>query len=129
MFNPTAGVVAVVENDDQMRHAMRRVLEMAGYVTELFQSAESFLGAREPSRASCLVVGVRLPGISGVELHQRLRAAGNATPTVFVTAYDDWRRRGLTIAEPDACLVKPFRAEMLVDAVNQTFGGSNASAR
>jgi len=125
MFNPTAGVVAVVENDDQMRHAMRRVLEMAGYMTELFESAEAFLGTREPSRASCLVVDVLLPGISGVELHQRLRAAGNATPTVFVTDYDDWRRRGFTIAEPDACLVEPFRAEMLVHAVNRTFGGSH----
>jgi FixJ family two-component response regulator len=126
MSTPSAPIVALVEDDEQMMQAMQRVLEMAGYATQLFDSAETFLESGKACRAECLVVDVRLPGISGVELHQRLRAGGNRVPTVFVTAFDDWRRRGLELEGADACLVKPFPAETLVQAVSHTLGEAHA---
>jgi len=126
MPTSTARLVAIVDDDDQMVHAMQRVLEMAGYATQLFGSAETFLDSGKACQAACLVIDVRLPGISGVELHQRLRAGGNRVPTVFVTAFDDWRRRGLQLIGADTCLVKPFPAESLVQAVSRTFGGAHA---
>jgi FixJ family two-component response regulator len=122
MPEPTAPVVSVVEDDEEMRNAIRRVLEMAGYMTRLYDSAEAFLESGATAPAACLVVDIRLPGISGVELHQRLRSAGSRVPTVFVTAYDDWHRRGLSLDENDACLVKPFPAETLIQAVSRTLG-------
>jgi FixJ family two-component response regulator len=126
MLTPTAPAVAVVEDDEQMRQAMRRVLEMAGYMTTLFDSAETFLESGAACRVSCVVLDIRLPGISGLELHRRLRSAGNRVPTIFVTAYDDWRDRGLTLKGTDACLVKPFPAETLIQAVTRTFEKSDA---
>jgi len=124
MPEPNPPVVAVVEDDEEMRTAMRRVLEMAGYMTQLFDSAEAFLETGAAPRAACLVIDVRLPGISGIELHERLRSAGSQVPTVFVTAYDDWRRRGLDLRATDACLVKPFPAETLIQAVTRGLGAA-----
>jgi FixJ family two-component response regulator len=125
MLNTTAAVVAVVEDDDEMREAIRRVLQMAGYMTELFDSAEAFLGSGAAARASCLVVDIRLRGASGIELRHCMRSCGNPMPTIFVTAYDDWSLRGLVLDATDACLVKPFPAEVLVQAVHRTLRGSD----
>src|SRR5262245_11862456 len=75
------GAVAVVEDDEAMRQAIRRVLESEGFATEAFASAEAFLATGAASRARCLVLDVRLPGMSGTDLHRHLRALGIATPT------------------------------------------------
>jgi FixJ family two-component response regulator len=116
---PLATLVIVVEDDEGMRQAMRRVLEAEGFVTEVFNDAEALLATSTASRAHCLVLDIHLPGISGIELSQRLRSEGSQLPTVFVTAHDDWRRRGLALKEADTCLVKPFPAEVLIQAVNR----------
>jgi FixJ family two-component response regulator len=108
-----AALVAVVDDDDGMRQAMRRVLETEGFVTEVFSSAEAFLAAGAAARAQCLVLDVNLPGISGPELQRRLASMGRWTPTVFVTAH-------LDKATHQNCLVKPFPAESLIEAVNRS---------
>jgi FixJ family two-component response regulator len=120
VFTSRTAVVAVVDDDEGMRQAMRRVLETEGFVTEMFSTAEDFLATDVVSRARCLVLDIRLPGISGVELHRHLRSAGNAIPTIFVTAHDELCLRGVALRETDRCLVKPFPAEALVQAVNQS---------
>jgi FixJ family two-component response regulator len=108
-------LVAVVDDDEGMRQAMRRVLETEGFVTETFSTAEAFLAADAASRAQCLVLDIHLPGMSGTELHKRLQAMGRAVPTVFVTARP--------IKETPDCLVKPFPAETLIQAVSKSIGG------
>ena len=95
---------------------MRRVLETEGFVTEVFGTAEDFLAAGAASRAQCLVLDIGLPGMSGIELHRRLQSAGQAIPTVFVTAHDT--------TGTERCLTKPFPAEVLVQAVTQSIGGT-----
>lgn len=108
-------LVAVVEDDDDMRSAMRRVLEGAGLTAETFDSAEALLVADAASYAKCLVLDVQLPGMSGFELQERLGA--NGPPIVFITAHDTPTRRKRALA-CDACyLVKPFLGETLVAAV------------
>jgi FixJ family two-component response regulator len=79
-----APVVAVVEDDASLRTALGRLLQAGGFEPALFESAEAYIDAApEPL---CLVVDVRLPGMSGIELQQRLRATGTAPPVIVTTA-------------------------------------------
>ena len=80
-------VVAVVEDDDGLRRALGRLLRAGGFDPALFQSAEDYLAAS--LTPLCIVLDVGLPGISGLELQERLRAAGNAPPIIIITALDD----------------------------------------
>src|SRR5215831_10654780 len=84
----TPVAVAVVEDDPHMRRALQRVLRAAGFDASIFVSAEDFLEAGPPPSLRCLVLDVRLPGLSGPELYRRLRRDGAAPPVIFVTAHD-----------------------------------------
>jgi FixJ family two-component response regulator len=111
--------VIVVEDDASMRQAIRRVLQMEGFTIEGFGSAEDALASGVGERADCLVLDVRLPGQSGVELWQALKDRGSDVPTVFITAFDNsaLRRRAL---QGNCCyLTKPFLGETLVEAVTR----------
>jgi len=99
-----------------MRNGIRRLLETGGYVTELFDAAEAFLASGAASRAQCLVLDIRLPGLSGPELHEHLLATGKTMPTVFITAHEDARTRRLVSKGMDL-LIKPFLGEALLQAV------------
>jgi len=77
-------VVAVVEDDAPSRTALGRLLNAAGFEPVLFESAEAYLEAA--AAPTCLIVDVQLPGMSGIELQQRLRAAGPAPPIIVTTS-------------------------------------------
>ena len=77
-------VVAVVEDDPPSRTALGRLLWAAGFEPALFESAEAYLDAGPTP--TCIVVDVQLPGMSGIELQQRLRAAGAAPPIIVMTS-------------------------------------------
>ena len=98
-----------------MRQAMRRVLETEGFVTEVFSNAEDFLATDAASRARCLVLDIRLPGMSGIDLYRHL-STRHAIPTVFVTARDELRA---SVVKGVDCLLKPFAAQTLVQAVSR----------
>jgi FixJ family two-component response regulator len=116
-------VVIVVEDDADMRQAMRRVLQGEGFMTETFPSAEMFLASGPPSRARCLVLDIQLPGMSGLELHERLRSSGESIPTLFVTAHEGLCAKAMAAPGVSGCLVKPFAAEALAGTVMQVTGG------
>jgi FixJ family two-component response regulator len=111
-------LVAIVEDDADMRQAMRRVLEMEGFVTETFGSAEAFLASGASTRAAVLVLDIQLPEASGLDLHHRLVSSQVGIPTVFVSAIEE-RLRGIALRATDSRLVKPFAADRLVDAVRR----------
>jgi FixJ family two-component response regulator len=77
-------VVAVVEDDAPSRRALGRLLLAAGFEPVLFESAEAYIASS--AAPACLIVDVHLPGMSGIELQQRLRAAGAAPPIIVTTA-------------------------------------------
>jgi FixJ family two-component response regulator len=77
-------VVAVVEDDAPLRTALGRLLRAGGFEAALFESAEAYLDASVTP--SCILVDVRLPGMSGIDLHRRLRAAGPAPPIIVTTS-------------------------------------------
>ena len=105
-----------------MRHAIRRVLETEGFQTELFASAETFLESGAESRVQCLVLDIRLPGMSGIDLHERLMSAKCTVPTIFITAHEDVYARRLSESGTD-WLAKPFLGEALVSAVTRAIEG------
>jgi FixJ family two-component response regulator len=115
--------VVVVEDDAGLRTALEKVLSAGGHSPRMFESAEALLASGVAAGAGCLVLDIRLPGMSGVELYRELAARGDAPPVIFMTAYDDPAVRLETERLGAAAyLVKPFRGRELVDAVSETLG-------
>ena len=116
MSRPSVRTVAIIDDDEDMRQAIRRVLEIEGFQTELYASAEAFLDSGAASRVQCLVLDIRLPGMSGIDLHERLLSANCSIPTIFITAHADLYARRLS-ERGMHCLAKPFLGETLIDKV------------
>jgi FixJ family two-component response regulator len=116
-------IVAVVEDDPEMREATAALLSAFGYGTETFGSAEAFLIAAATSQASCLVTDIQLGDISGVELVHQLAADGYKYPTIFITSLDDeWIKRKAAAAGGIALLTKPFPSNLLIEAIVKAIG-------
>ena len=112
--------IAVVEDDTGLREATESLLSSAGFEVLGFSTAERFLKSRRGRKASCLILDVRLPGMSGLELQQRLLAKALAIPIVFISAEED--REGLARAQASgagavAFLSKPFADDELLHAI------------
>jgi len=109
--------IVIVEDDDGMRQAIGRLLKAAGYTTAAFESAEVMLRTCA-AEAACLVLDVRLPGISGFDLQKRIADAGANLPVIFITAHDDpLTRKAAARAGAVACLRKPFARKELLEAI------------
>jgi FixJ family two-component response regulator len=116
-------VVAVVDDDEALLTALEQFLSALGYQTELYDSAEAFIDAAMTSEASCLIVDIQLPDISGVELGHHLSDMGLTFPVIFVTGSDDAIIRKQ--AEEFGCvayLQKPFPADELKAAITEAIG-------
>jgi FixJ family two-component response regulator len=90
--------VGVVDDDESLRRSLARLLRAAGMQAITYASAEAFCADPKQPRFDCLVLDVQLPGMSGVDLRNRLAAEGVATPVLFVTAHDDSRAREAAMA-------------------------------
>jgi FixJ family two-component response regulator len=110
-------VVHVVEDDESSRIASSRVLKSAGYVVRVYATGDDFL-AQLPTEAGCIVLDLRLPGPSGLDLQQRLATAENPLPIVFLTGHGDIPKtvRAMKAGAVDF-LTKPVDAPVLIDAV------------
>ena len=115
------GAIVVVDDDEGVRKAFERVLTAAGFRAETFPSAETLLETDAASRASCLVLDVHLPGLSGFELRRALVHSGTPqAPVIFITAHDDPAAREQAEALGAAAyLPKPFAGRTLVAAVTE----------
>jgi len=113
-----------VDDDDSVREALRSLLESVGYSTEVFASAEEFLRSRNHRETQCLILDIRMPGMSGLELQRRLVAAGSQIPIIFVTAHADEEGGTPALREGAvAFLRKPFTEEALLTAVQSALRG------
>ena len=110
-------VVHVVEDDESSRIASSRVLKSAGYVVRVYATGDDFL-AQLPTEAGCIVLDLRLPGPSGLDLQQRLATSENPLPIVFLTGHGDIPKtvRAMKAGAVDF-LTKPVDAPVLIDAV------------
>ena len=84
-----APLISVVDDDLSVREATASLLEAHGYTTAAFASGEEFLSSELLKDTSCLVTDVRMTGLSGVEVQQRLREAGHSVPIIFMTAHPE----------------------------------------
>ena len=122
--------VVVVEDDPGMRTALEKVLGAAGFRATTFPSAEALLDAGAAGGAGCLVLDVRLPGLSGLELCCELQARGPTPPVIFMTAFDDPSvRRETERLGAAAYLIKPFGGRALVDAVTEALALGSSPPR
>ena len=111
--------VFVVDDDDSVRKAMGRLLRANGYKVMTFESAEDFLVSDRGRTEGCIVLDIGLPGMSGLELYEKLASSEAKNPVIFITAHDNpqWQKAA---AETDAVayLRKPFDQHSLFDALN-----------
>ena len=113
-----APIVFVVDDDPSVRRAIKRLIGSVGLQVELFGSAREFLLSKRPDAPSCLVLDIRLPGISGLDFQQELAEANIHIPIIFITAHGDIP---MTVRAMKAgaieFLTKPFRDQDLLDAI------------
>jgi FixJ family two-component response regulator len=116
----TVPLVSVVDDDESVRESLRGLMRSVGLRVEAFASAEAFLHSEQLSTTDCLILDVRMPGMNGPELQQRLAANASDIPIVFITAHgsdENVRARALRDGAV-AYLIKPFSEDALLNAVN-----------
>jgi FixJ family two-component response regulator len=120
MSSPAHRTVFVIDDDPDIRAAMQRLLETVDLHAELFAAAQDFLQRKMPEVPSCLVLDLRLPGMSGLEVQRRLTKAGVKIPIIFITAHGDIPTsvRAMKSGAVEF-LTKPFRDKDLLDAIEQ----------
>ena len=114
-----APVIAIVDDDDALRSSLDDLIRSIGFQTQGFPSAEAFLSSNQARDAACLILDVRMPGMSGLDLQRQIVAANWQIPIIFVTSHadDDARVRALD-AGAVAFLYKPFHEEELLNAID-----------
>jgi FixJ family two-component response regulator len=116
---PKASLVSIVEDDRFFRESMSRLMRSLGYSVEAFPSAADFLTSARVAETACLIADVHMPGMSGLELHRRLIQAGNAIPTILVTAYPADNVRARALKDGVLCyLRKPIDERELVGCLS-----------
>ncbi len=111
--------VYVVDDDEGMRRALGALLSTVGYQTAIFSRASEFLGKYDPEQPSCLVLDIRMPEMSGLELQQQLNRAGSMVPVIFITGHGDVPMAVQAMKEGAFEFIqKPFREQDLLDRIN-----------
>jgi FixJ family two-component response regulator len=110
-----SGLIAIVDDDQPFRDALASVLKAAGFGVTTYGSAEEYLNSFGWQATACLILDVRLPGMSGVELQRHTIEAGSSVPIIFVTGHgDDSLRHLLMKAGAKSFLSKPVRSDKLI---------------
>ena len=117
-MNDLPQTIYVVDDDEAMRDSMTWLLEGEGYVVACYDSGESFLNARRADMRGCLILDVRMPEMSGLELQEKLDALGSQLPIIFVTGHGDVPM-AVSALQRGACdfIEKPFHNEDLLSRI------------
>jgi two-component system, LuxR family, response regulator FixJ len=123
MINPNDGsampTIYVVDDDDGMRRALDALLSTVGYKTAVFSRPSEFLARFKPDTAGCLVLDIRMPDMSGLEVQQQLNRMGSMLPVIFITGHGDVPMAVQAMKEGAFEFIqKPFRDQDLLDRIN-----------
>jgi FixJ family two-component response regulator len=111
-------IVAVIDDDESVRTALKELLRSVGVPARAFGSAEDFLKSGQQQLTGCLIADIRMPGMSGLELQAKLNADHCRIPTIFITAHGDEKMRMQALrAGAVEFLAKPFDDEALLERV------------
>src|ERR1700730_2949449 len=112
-------VIAIVDDDESSRAALRGMVESLGYTVAAFASAVEFLGSDRVHDSACLIADVRMPGMGGLELYDRLIAAGHPIATIFLTTFPDEKSNDRAIKAGAVCyLPKPCLRDDLLACIH-----------
>lgn len=126
---PAVRIIAIVEDDEPLREAFESILKASGYEVDKFPSAEAFLEFPDRQKTNCLILDVRLPGMSGIELQRRLLELYSPVPIIFITAHGDASVRDMVMkAGAAAFLTKPVRSDTLLESIRSALGTNNGLA-
>lgn len=121
-------IVFVVDDDRSIRTSTERLVRSIGFAVQTFESAQEFLAAPRPQGPACLVLDVRLPGLSGLDLQRELTQSGMQIPIIFMTGHGDIP---MTVRAMKAgaveFLTKPFRPRDLLAAIRAAIDGNRAA--
>ena len=108
-------VISIIDDDASVREATQRFLRALGYVAHAFASANEFLRSSQVTDNSCLIIDIKMPGMSGVELQRQLQIQGCQVPIIFITSVDDESIRTQALNAGAVCfLTKPFEIRTLI---------------
>src|ERR1700752_5050315 len=120
MTSPVKATVFIVDDDDRMRAATQRLLKTVSLHSEAFATPQEFLRHKLPDVASCLILDVRLPGMSGLGVQRKLKERRVTIPIIFITGHGDIPMTVKAMKSgAEEFLTKPFRDQDLVDAIQQ----------
>jgi FixJ family two-component response regulator len=128
-------LIAIIDDNESMQDSLRDLIEAGGFEAQCFESAKAFLESDSRCRAACLIVDIRMPKMSGLELQARLKQEKHSVPIIFVTAFDDAEIRTQAMNEGAIrFLVKPFDHHLLLKTLRaivdgETFGRAHLGLR
>jgi len=122
MVNETGATIFVVDDDEFVRDSLKTLIMTTGFGVEAFGSAQEFLANVAHNSSGLLILDVRMPGMSGLELQKRLASAGWIIPIIFITAHEDAQAYSVAMEKGAvAFLKKPFDDQELFDAIHLAF--------
>ena len=120
---PKTALTAIVDDDHSVREALTSLVRSLGYRTMAFECAEDLLKSKRRRSFSCVIADVQMPGMTGLELHNRLVASGEPIPTILITAFpDDKARERALQAGVIGYLTKPFSEDDLLACIRSILG-------
>ena len=126
---PGSTIISIVDDDESVRDAIKSLLKSIGFRVEVFASAEDLLHAGQLHHTACLILDMRMPGMSGLELQRHLAAAQWRIPIIFITAHDEEEVRARALkAGMAACLHKPFSEAALLEAIRSALESDSDGA-
>lgn len=112
--------VYIVDDDQAIRHAMEALMKSVGHAYEIFHSADDFLAGYTDGRAGCLVLDIRMPGLGGLELQEKLNELGSTLPIIFITGHGDVPMAVEAMQKGAFDFIqKPFRDQELLDRISE----------
>lgn len=124
---PNDSMISIVDDDASVREALKDLIRAMGFSVETFASAEDFLSSGDLSKTDFLITDMRMPGMSGLELHQRLRAMGAPVPMVLITAFADEKEKTRALQQSGIMgyLTKPFNEAELLAKIRAALDGED----
>ena len=118
--SPEKSTVYIVDDDQAIRHAMELLMRSVGLDYEIFHSGDDFLSSHTDDRAGCLVLDIRMPGLGGLELQERLNELGSSLPIIFITGHGDVPMAVEAMQKGAVDFIqKPFRDQELLDRISE----------